>query len=281
MEANPFLLRYSDSPQAQPRPDGKLPLLRKSVLGWFADMEEKKADRPRIMVVSHERSGTHFMMNALAENAGYVSNPWRNLDYQTGLNLHSPRVMAEIFTQYVRKPSLSLIKSHHQLAFFAEALPGILQDFRIVYVVRHPRSMMLSLMRYLNAWSWDEGPRCASPSELIRQEPSGAMLRYQKRQVPNMVARWREHVGPWVRQAGLGSGIEVVRFEDLDARFEETMASLMRRLGLAPGALKRPDARQKVVLPNQEGNGAPYAWSEEDLAFIRDESGPVLAELYP
>jgi len=29
-----------------------------------------------VMVVSHQRSGTHFMMNTVAACFGYVSNPW-------------------------------------------------------------------------------------------------------------------------------------------------------------------------------------------------------------
>ena len=244
-------------------------------------MEEKDSYRPRIMVVSHERSGTHFMMNALAKNGGYVSNPWINLDYQTGLNFHAPKVMAQVFAQYAAKPSLNIVKSHHQLAFFEEVLERILRDFRIIYVVRHPRSLMPSLWRYLNAWAWDEGPKCGTPSELIRQEPSGAMLRYQKRQVPNMLARWREHVGPWIRQAGLTSGIEVVRYEDLDQRFEETMASLMQRLGVPQGPLERPDAHREVVLPNQAAERTDHAWTGEDLRFMWEEAGSVLAQLYP
>lgn len=244
-------------------------------------MEAHKGSQPRIMVVSHERSGTHFMMNALAKNGGYVANPWINLDYQTGLNFHAPRVMAQVFAQYAAKPALNIVKSHHQAAFFEEVLDKILQDFRIVYVARHPRSLMPSLWRYLNAWSWDEGPKCATPSELIRAEPSGAMLRYQKRQVPNMVARWREHVGPWIREAGLRPGLEVVRYEDLDERFEETLATLMQKLGLHPGPLERPDARQEVVLPNQASERADHAWTDEDLRFMWEEAGSVLSQLYP
>lgn len=244
-------------------------------------MEPHIADRPRLMVVSHERSGTHFAMNALAENAGYISDPWINLDFQTGLNLHAPRVMAGVFAKYAAKPSLNLVKSHHQLAFFDPVLDGILKDFRIVYVVRHPRGLMPSLMRYLNAWAWDEGPRCATPSELIRAEPSGAMLRYQKRQVPNMVARWRAHVEPWVERAARAPGISILRYEDLDDRFDATMASLLAKLGLPSGAMKKPDARQKVVLPNQAHGEPGYAWSEGDLAFIQNQAGPILAQLYP
>ena len=35
--------------------------------------------RPKVLVVSHERSGTHFVMNSLALNLDYVSSPWINL----------------------------------------------------------------------------------------------------------------------------------------------------------------------------------------------------------
>jgi hypothetical protein len=233
------------------------------------------------MVASHERSGTHFMMNALAAGGGYIANPWINLDFQTGLNLHAPRVMAQAFAQYAKKPGRNLVKSHHQLAFFEPVLDGILQDFRIVYMVRHPATLMPSLLRYLNAWAWDEGPKCATPSELIRAEPSGAMLRYQKRQVPNLVARWRAHVEPWVREAARRPEIAVVRYEDLDACFEATMASLGTRLGLPPAPLARPDARRDVVLPHDGREAAGYAWTEADLAFIAQEGGAVLAQLYP
>ena len=45
-----------------------------------------ETDRPKVLVVSHERSGTHFMMNSLAANFGYVANPFMNLDSSLGVN---------------------------------------------------------------------------------------------------------------------------------------------------------------------------------------------------
>src|SRR5215469_1383683 len=48
--------------------------------GNFAVFQEM---RPAVMVVSHERSGTHFLMNALASCYGYVSAPWVDFDRPT------------------------------------------------------------------------------------------------------------------------------------------------------------------------------------------------------
>ncbi len=47
------------------------------------------------MVVSHERSGTHFLMNTLALNFGYIAKPWINFDGwdegpKTEIVRHSP-----------------------------------------------------------------------------------------------------------------------------------------------------------------------------------------------
>ena len=41
------------------------------------------AIKPKVMVVSHERSGTHFLMNTIALNFDYISAPWINLDWET------------------------------------------------------------------------------------------------------------------------------------------------------------------------------------------------------
>lgn len=37
-------------------------------------------DRPSALVVGHERSGNHFLMNTLARAYGYIAEPWFNLD---------------------------------------------------------------------------------------------------------------------------------------------------------------------------------------------------------
>ena len=51
------------------------------------------------IIVSHERSGTHFLMNTLALNFGYISEPWINLDFETGMNFHAPGALLAFFQE--------------------------------------------------------------------------------------------------------------------------------------------------------------------------------------
>ena len=39
-------------------------------------------DVKKAMIVSHERSGTHFLMNTLDKNFPYISQPWINFDFE-------------------------------------------------------------------------------------------------------------------------------------------------------------------------------------------------------
>jgi hypothetical protein len=41
----------------------------------YVDPTYGPAGTRKIIVASHERSGTHFLMNTLADNFGYVSEP--------------------------------------------------------------------------------------------------------------------------------------------------------------------------------------------------------------
>ena len=70
-------------------------------------------ERPAVMVVSHERSGTHFLMNALAACYGYVSAPWINLDRLTlNINYFYPPELREALLALASQPMANVVKSH-------------------------------------------------------------------------------------------------------------------------------------------------------------------------
>ena len=48
-----------------------------------------------VLVVSHERSGTHFLMNSIARGYGYTSTPWVDMDYDSmPINFFHPPAIA-------------------------------------------------------------------------------------------------------------------------------------------------------------------------------------------
>ena len=238
--------------------------------------------RRKLIVISHERSGTHFLMNTMATNFGYASKPWINFDFELGINFHFPPAILKYLGKFKAYNMLNIVKSHHQLAFFEPILPELLEDYQILYIHRHPGDVMPSMMRLLNALKADEGPRCATPGELIRCAPSGGMMRYQKQGQPNMIARWRDHVGPWVSYGEKDPRVAVISYEDLYQDFENTVRKLGAIVKQPVGEIRMPSSTDNVVLP---GKGGISDWkkkfSAEDVAFIRKHSGDLLNKLYP
>ena len=87
--------------------------------------------RPAVMVVSHERSGTHFLMNAIARACGYTSDPWVDLDWHSLLiNYFSPENIAKTLRRLTDQHVASIIKSHHAIEFFDPILDDVLKSRR-------------------------------------------------------------------------------------------------------------------------------------------------------
>jgi hypothetical protein len=78
-----------------------------------------------IMVASHERSGTHFMMNTLAACFDYVSFPWLDLDRkQFNINYYHPQSLQMLILKVAERKPANILKSHHQFEFFPKLLPA-------------------------------------------------------------------------------------------------------------------------------------------------------------
>jgi hypothetical protein len=217
--------------------------------------------RPAVMVVSHERSGTHFLMNTLAACYGYVSQPWINFDHiPFAINFYSPTQVRDQLLVLADGPRTHLIKSHHQAGFLAGELPRLAAHYVFFYICRHPADVLLSYWRFLHRWPWLEGPKVADPLTFARAEPCGYMMRYQLRQHANLMQRWAAHAEGWLEAAAAQPRVLVVRYEDLDAHFEEVVPGFAWVLGRPPQAVRRPPRDLNVVPGGPEdpsGRGAP------------------------
>ncbi len=238
--------------------------------------------RKKAIVVSHERSGTHSLMNTLARNFGYISSPWVNYDFETGLNLHIPSDALQFFKIVHDKPLLNIVKSHHQAPFFSEIVDYLADQFHIFYIYRDPRDVMMSFWRLLHANDWFDGPKTATPGEFMRAAPRGALLRYQKEQVPTLLHRWKVHVEGWadISAASGDQKIIMLRFEDLNLRFDETMKRLGQRIGRSVTSPARPSKAASVVQPGQgKVGGFRELFTADDCAFVRDTVGETMDRL--
>ena len=198
------------------------------------------------MVVSHERSGTHFLMNTLAAAFGYVSNPWIDFDHeQVNINYYATNEVVELFTKLGERRLANTVKLHHQVGFFDDCLATITELFTVFYIYRDPRDVMKSYHRVVDRLAGAEGPKTASCGAFIRAAPEGHMMRYQTHQHANLLKRWQAHVEGWLAAGERHAGIVPIRFEDLDRDYQRTVDALGQALDLAPRTHDRP-SREKT-----------------------------------
>lgn len=208
----------------------------------FSDM------RPAVLVVSHERSGTHFLMNALAACYDYVSSPWIDFDRQTfNINFFYPPEVGGLLMALADRPMANIVKSHHPIDFFNGELKRIVERYLVLVVCRHPADVTRSFWRFLHQWPWNEGPKTLDPLSFARAEPCGRLMRYQPRQYPSMLQRWAAHADGWLNAADENERVGIVRYEDLDRNYEQTMRGLAGKLGRAPRTIVRPDKDYNVI----------------------------------
>ena len=239
-----------------------------------------KQARKKAMVVSHERSGTHFLMNTLAQNFGYIVTPWVNFDFDLGINFHSSQALRAFFAQMAGKPVLNIVKSHHQFAFFEPIIDDLLDEFHVFYVYRDPRDVMASFRRVVDHMEWDFGPKFATVGEFMRAPPRAASLRYQKQQAATMLERWKHHVEGWTRCAKAHQGLIVVRYEDLNGDFEATLAAIAGRIAMPCPNPTRPALDENVVLAGKgEVGGSRDLLTADDRAYVEDVAGGVCGAL--
>jgi hypothetical protein len=200
------------------------------------------------MVVSHERSGTHFLMNSVARGYGYVANPWINLDlYPFAINFHFPPEIERVLTSLHRLRSASIVKSHHPAGFFGGLLDRLLQHYVILYIYRDPVDVMLSFFQFVHHRQWHEGPRTEDPLAFARAEPEGQLLRYQTHQHRSMLHRWQSHVEGWLAAAAGRPRLVTLRYENLRDDYGATLGRPASVLGSEPADLTPPPREKDTI----------------------------------
>lgn len=213
---------------------------------------KKKKCLKKLMVISHERSGTHFLMNALSLNSQYTAKPWWNFDLEKGINYYSEVEIYNYFKKYKGKYINNILKSHHSVDFFRNNLDYLTSEYYIVYIYRNPIDVMISFKLHLDTFTWDTGPKTQTLHEFIVSEPKGWILRYQKQQFKNLLERWDFHVNGWF-DISKTYPIKLVSYEDLNNNYQKTMLDLLEYINiLPPKDIIRPTKSENTITPSSE-----------------------------
>lgn len=221
----------------------------------------------KVMVISHERSGTHFLIDTLAINFGY-DNKQIDLDVT---NTAYPLEMGDALHKgplgelYHDLDINRVFKSHHPRDFFEACWGYLVDQYKVFYVARDGRDVMASFWRH--HWKvWHNGPKCFTVGQFIRHFPMGYMDRYHGKLTPrNMVDRWDYHIMSWMGTRY--ADVCYIKYEDLSSDFERTVEKIAAHVGI-----KKPETPIKPEL----GGVSPWRgivgnWKEHFKEETQDE----------
>lgn len=211
-----------------------------------------------LMISSHERSGTHFLINSIALNSEFTNNPLIHFDSNflgPIVNFHSAKGIRNFFHTLAEKKCSSIIKNHFASEFFVDGIDNnlISENLKVIYIARDPFHALASYCRFINFLNMKEGPRIANLKLFIRSEPRWGMTRYQDRQYANIAERWANHVLGWYRLSLEHKNICFVTYQDIHENYIEAMGKIFEFLKIpAETEFERPDARKNTIyIPNR------------------------------
>jgi hypothetical protein len=210
----------------------------------------------KVLVVSHERSGTHFLINTIAFN---FNLDWRVINLDNGVQQHFGTQTNKIF------------KTHYQRYFFDSVWEQLLKEFHVFYIVRDGRDALTSSWFYHKSnHSNPAFPHCNTFSEWLRTNPSKYPYDiYSIEKSCNMVERWKKHVCSWQNI----EGVHIITYEELHSNFNVVVDKISTILNVPVNNYQRPSLHGSCSVGSRKGIVSDWKnlFSTEDIEFFNRE----------
>ena len=187
-------------------------------------------------VISHERSGTHFLINTILANA-YIRWGYHTIAEWSGPYDEPSSRFAHIdafnATSEQAYREAAIIKSHCERSLFDARY----KKAKVVYILRDPRDTLTSWFHHVNNDRFQRANpqasdcRCQPFSEFLRRPISSPWLKYGYSlhgDFSNVAERWASHVSGWLA----APGTLVVRYEELKRDYKAVLKRVSDFLGL-------------------------------------------------
>ena len=198
----------------------------------------RSRQKKNVIVISHERSGTHFLINTIAANFPYYSN---NEISVVGNSVE----LNHIFSWYFTEREKRIFKSHHQFYFFTSFFEDLIKHFHIFYIVRDGRDVLTSCFEYFKKNPYVFPTARTFSDYIAKVRYLGYSIKYSE----NMIERWVNHINSW---ATVWDRIHIIRYEDLIIHFESTVSSIADIMSLnMTSQLRRPTLEDRCVSPRK------------------------------
>jgi beta-1,4-mannosyl-glycoprotein beta-1,4-N-acetylglucosaminyltransferase len=232
----------------------------------------KKTKKP-IFVVTHERSGTHLVINMInhENKGGFYSVGLLHENTTHDLENYKYQVEKDVVTSNFRENVI--FKSHHQIEFFQNYLDSFLQECQVIYVKRDIKDVLLSYYKFLNS---DENHKPIKNfpkfKDWIFMNPKEVGYKYFAHypdphiiiEPKNYIDRILIHQKGWEKYE---NSILTINYEDILNNYQETKYKIENYLGKKI-VDNIPDIKSKE-LPNMYPNkgiiGAHKDYMDDDL----------------
>ena len=196
-----------------------------------------------ILVTSHRRSGTHFLIDSLRKNISDAEFPnHRHLpaDFNLGSLFSKSDKVYSVFTDLIDTNHPVIIRSHllpeecHLTApkdKYEELVNDIFTNSKKLYISRGGKDVLISLYKYLKPES--------SFSAFLREENDHIVKEIRSPQAfdANRVAYWSYHINQWQQQ----NAVNLITFDELMTSFKPTMTDILNFLQCAvPADIVQP-----------------------------------------
>ena len=241
-----------------------------------------------LMVCSHERSGTHFMMNTMQIVSDYCSNPWLNYDLHplgSKINFFSTsstnafiKELSGLTINGITTCNASIIKSHFPASHLGDDAKNL--PLKIIYIWRDPAETIASLWKFMHRWGWNEGPKTDTPIELAKARPSGQSQRYQSSNYKDYFERWAAHVLDGINHCNKNPKAHSVSYRQLLKSHTMTTKTLCNSLNIQMLQRPRiPSSSENVIRGSTLNLGNDTMKRLRDLCNNRIEEFPALKAL--
>ncbi|MEM7386663.1 MAG: sulfotransferase domain-containing protein, partial [Verrucomicrobiota bacterium] len=191
------------------------------------------ADSPHVVVLSHERSGTHIAIDAIRNNfPAYREHFYANIDRMVPghWNYCEPEeserdlaIRPRVVKTHITKDFHRFFDGKEEAVRVADALLG---DAKLIYMYRDGRDVASSLFSFLKGSQPSFGN--VSFSEFLREVVESDLSR--TRFSMNALDYWVHHIEGWWGR----DDVAFFSFEDFTRRFDETVARIGKHIGMEP-----------------------------------------------
>ena len=238
--------------------------------------------KKKIIIVSHERSGTHYLMNSIAYNSGYTVHPFIPISNSSlSINLQNHNAIHNFFSCFEKHNISNIFKSHHHFDFYKKEFDYLKEHFFFIYIYRDPRDIMVSFWNFLKVYPW-VGPKKETIFEFLKSKPEGSMIQYQLKQYKNILERWGEHVKSWLlnNDKEIKRNILFIKYEDLNLSFEKTLKQIFSFINIKNTTSIKPSTSKDVLSPGR-GKVGNYRFflDNQDLGLFNKNIRKTMLDL--